>query len=149
MLKEILAISGRQGLYKIISRGKNSFIVESLVDKKRRPAYATDHISSLADVAIYTTGADDKPLPEVFEAIKVKNEGKPLDLASLKEGAVARKYFAEILPEFDEDRVHNSDINKVYTWYNILINAGITEFKEPEKEAEKPEEKEAKKAEEK
>lgn len=132
MLKDILSISGRQGLFKLISYGKNIIVVESLLDGKRTAATARDRIVSLGDIAIYTTG-DDRPLGQVLEAVKEKTGGKPVDAAVVKDPAALTKFIKEVLPEFDEERVHQSDIKKLATWYNILVNAGITTFVEPPK----------------
>ena len=140
MLKTILFISGKSGLYKLISSGKNMLIVESVdAAKKRMPAYAHDRIISLADIAMFTD-SEDVPLPDILESMKAKENGAvcPIDAkkASSKE---LFDYFAQILPNYDQDRVHANDIKKLITWYNILINNGITEFKE-ESEEEKVEE---------
>lgn len=131
MQQTILAISGKSGLYKLISRGKNNLIVEALDDTHRRmPAFATDRITSLADIAMFTE-TDDIPLMDVFENLKALEEGKKASVdpkkASSKE---LQDYFTKVLPEWDRDRVHISDIKKLISWYNILIEAGITDFKE-------------------
>jgi dephospho-CoA kinase len=131
MQQTILAISGKSGLYKLISRGKNNLIVEALDDTHRRmPAFATDRITSLADIAMFTE-TDDIPLMDVFENLKALEEGKKASVdpkkASSKE---LQDYFTKVLPEWDRDRVHVSDIKKLISWYNILIEAGITDFKE-------------------
>jgi len=131
MQQTILAISGKPGLYKLISRGKNNLIVESLDTTHRRmPAFATDRITSLADIAMFTE-TDDIPLMDVLENIKTLEEGKKATVdpkkASTKE---LQDYFTKVLPEWDRDRVHVSDIKKLVSWYNILIEAGITDFKE-------------------
>ena len=131
MQQTILAISGKSGLYKLISRGKNNLIVEALDDTHRRmPAFATDRITSLADIAMFTE-TDDIPLMDVLENLKALEEGKKASVdpkkASSKE---LQDYFTKILPEWDRDRVHVSDIKKLISWYNILIEAGITDFKE-------------------
>lgn len=131
MKKRILAISGKPGLYSLVNQGRNMLIVENIETGKRTPAYAADKVISLGDIAIYTTG-DDKPLYEVFETIKEKNDGKPVDLKALDTPEKMRAYFAEILPEYDEERVHNNDIKKVFTWYNKLIEANINDFKDEE-----------------
>lgn len=143
MLKTILSISGKPGLFKLVSQGKNMLIVESLVDKKRVPAYAKDKVISLGDIAIYTTETE-IPLHEVLTSVKEKEQGQkiaqlPGDTDKL------RAYMAEVLPEFDRERVYPSDIKKLLSWYNILVGAGITEFAPEEKEAgeEQKEEKEA------
>ena len=102
-------------------------IVESLVNGKRIPAYSHDKVISLGDIAIYTMG-EDKPLAEVFELVKEKNGGQPVDLKQFKNDTEMREYFATILPDFDNDRVYNTDIRKLFQWYNMLLAAGITEF---------------------
>lgn len=130
MIKKILSIAGRPGLYKLVSQGKNMLIVESLATGKRTPAYAHDKVVSLGDISIYTTESD-VPLAEVFETIKEKNDGKPVDVKKMDDAEV-RTYFAEILPDFDRDRVYTNDIRKVFAWYNDLIGAGVTEFKDKE-----------------
>lgn len=137
MLKEILSISGRPGLFKLISYGKNMLVVESLIDKKRMPAYTRDRIISLGDIAIYTYN-EDVPLGVVFESIFKKYEGKRVDASLLKNDKDLDKFFKEVLPEYDEDRVYKTDIKKVISWYNILVDNGFTEFKKKEEpEAEK------------
>lgn len=132
MLKEVLCISGKPGLYKLISYGKNLVIVESLVDHKRQPAHSRDKIISLGDVAIYTTG-DDVPLSNVFQSILEKYDGKAIDSANYKTGEALDEFFKGVLPNYDVDRVYKTDIKKVINWYNILVNAGYTTFKEEEK----------------
>ena len=127
MLKTILSIAGRPGLYRLVSQGKNMLIVESLSTGKRTPAYAHDKVISLGDIAIYTI-EEDKPLGEVLEAVKAKAEAKPVDVKALGADANVRAYFAEILPDFDQERVYTADIKKLLNWYNQLIAAGITEF---------------------
>ncbi|WP_297062754.1 DUF5606 domain-containing protein [uncultured Duncaniella sp.] len=136
MLKTILSISGRPGLYRLVNRGKNMLIVESISTKKRTPAYAHDKVISLGDISIYTE-ADDVPLTDVLESVKEKNNGQPVDIKAIGDDAAVREYFAEILPEFDRERVYTSDIKKLLTWYNLLLEGGITEF--ADKEASSPE----------
>ena len=131
MIQGILSIAGKPGLYKLVSRGRGSLIVESLQTGKRMPAYAHDRVISLADIAIYTTG-EDMPLGDVLEKVKEHTECKPVDIKAFPSDTDMREYFGKILPEFDEDRVYNTDIRKLFTWYNMLIGAGITEFKNEE-----------------
>ena len=133
MLKTILAISGKPGLYKLVRQGKNMLIVESQEKKKRVPAYAHDKVISLGDIAMYTV-EDDIPLGDVLESLKAKTEGKPVDIKSFKDDSEVRAFFKEVLPEFDEDRVYTADIKKLFTWYNQLLAAGITDFKDAEEE---------------
>lgn len=131
MLQTILAISGKPGLYKLVSRAKNSLIIEALDETHRRmPAFAADRITSLADIAMYTD-ADDVPLHKVLTSLKELEQGKPASIDYRKaSGDELREYFAKVLPSFDRDRVHNSDIKKLLQWYNILIANGITDFDE-------------------
>lgn len=133
-LTGIIAISGKPGLYKVLAQGKNNIIVESLEDKKRVPAYASDRISALDDISIYTYD-DDKPLKEIFISIFEKEKGK--ETISHKEDQNKLKaYLIEVLPNFDQERVYASDIKKIFQWYNLLLKAGalVPEEKE-EKEA--------------
>ena len=144
MLKEVLCISGKPGLYKLISYGKNLVIVESLVDHKRQPAHSRDKIISLGDVAIYTTG-DDVPLSNVFQSILEKYDGKAIDSAKYKTAEALDEFFKGVLPNYDVDRVYKTDIKKVINWYNILVNAGYTTFKDEEmKEADSQDKQDAK-----
>lgn len=131
MLKTILSISDKPGLFKLISQGRNMLIVETLDDtKKRLPARGNDKVTSLGDISMYTT-EDDIPLSKVLEAVKAKENGAPVSLNIKKASAQElQSYFAEVLPNFDRDRVYNNDIKKLLSWYNILIQNGITEFEE-------------------
>lgn len=131
MKQTILAISGKPGLYKLVSRAKNSLIVEALDGTgKRMPAFGTDRITSLGDIAMFTE-SDDVPLMNVLAAMRDLEGGKESSVnfkkATPKE---LHDYFTKILPEWDQDRVHNSDIKKLIQWYNILVRAGITDFEE-------------------
>ncbi len=142
MLKEILAISGRPGLYRLVKYGKNVIIVENITDKKRSTAYSRDKVISLGDISMYTESGD-KPLGEILEVIKTKYDAKPLDIAKYKEADALQAFFKEIVPDFDVDRVYNTDIKKLINWYNLLINSGMTDFlpKEEEKAEEAKEDK--------
>lgn len=137
MLKDILAISGRPGLYRLVKYGKNIIIVENITDKKRSTAHSRDKVISLSDISMYTDSGD-KPLGEVLEAIKNKYDAKPLNAADYKEPAALQEFFKGVVPDFDVDRVYNTDIKKLINWYNLLINCGMTDFlpKEEEKEEE-------------
>lgn len=141
MLKNILSISGRPGLFRLSNRGKNMLIVESIADGKRTPAYARDKVISLGNISIYTDEGD-VPLWEVLESVKVKSNGEQVDIKSIGNDAAVREYFAGILPNFDREKVYTSDIRKLLTWYNQLLAGGITEFK-PEEASEENAEPEA------
>lgn len=139
MLKNILAITGKPGLYRLVNRGSNMLIVESLLDGKRMPTYARDKIISLADVSMYTNG-DDIELWKVLEAACKKEDGKPCAIDAKKaDNKVVLAWFDEVLPDWDRDRVYPTDVRKLISWYNILINAGITTFAPEEDNEEKAE----------
>lgn len=141
MIKQILSIAGKPGLFKLVSRGKNMLIVEALQTGKRTPAYPHDKVISLGDISIYTTEGD-VPLAEVFDKVYVKTEGKKVDAKNFPGGETAlRDFFGEILPAYDRERVYTTDIRKLFSWYNILLDAGFTKFTEEKPSEEKPEEK--------
>ena len=140
MQQTILAISGKPGLYKLVTRGKNNLIVEALdATHRRMPAFATERITSLNDIAMFTDD-EEVPLTDVLESMKTLEDGKKAAVdpkkASTKE---LQDYFTKVLPTWDRDRVHASDIKKLITWYNLLIEAGITDFKDAEEEEKKEE----------
>ena len=130
MLKTILSISGKPGLYKLISQGRNMLIVESLTDMKRIPAYGNEKIISLGDIAMYTD-TDDVPLKDVLTAMKEKENGAAV-VMDLKKATAdeLRAYLGEVLPTFDRDRVYLADIKKLISWDNLLVACGITDFED-------------------
>lgn len=140
MQQTILAIAGKPGLYKLVSRGNNNLIVEALdATHRRQPAFGSDRITSLGDIAMFTD-TDDVPLTDVLESLKTLENGKKTTVDFKKaSGDELREYFAKVLPNFDRERVHNSDIKKLLQWYNILIENGITDFKDPEEKPAKEE----------
>ena len=140
MKETILAIAGKPGLYKLVSRGKNNLIVEALdATHRRQPAFGTDRITSLGDVAMYSE-TDDVPLTQILESMKQLEGGKKASIDAKKATAdELHDYFTKVLPEWDRDRVKNSHIQKLIQWYNILIEAGITDFKDAEPESESAE----------
>lgn len=135
MLKTILSISGRPGLFRLVNRGKGMLIVEELATGKRVPAYARDKVISLGDISMYTDDGEDVPLYEVLESLKAKTDGKAVDVKAFASDGDIREYFGEILPNFDRERVYTTDIKKLFSWYNILVGAGLTDFA-PEEETE-------------
>ena len=138
MQQTMLAIAGKPGLYKLVTRGNNNLIVEALdATHRRMPAFATDRITSLGDIAMFTE-TDDVPLTDVLENLKNLEGGKKASINEKKaSSAELHEYFSKVLPEWDQDRVKDSHIKKLITWYNILIEAGITDFKDAEPEEEK------------
>jgi hypothetical protein len=136
-LTKILAVSGKPGLFKVLSQTKNGFIVESLTDGKRFPVFSHERASSLQEISIFSTG-EDLPLKDVLKKMneKLGNEKAP-DAKS--EPAVIQGFFAEVVPDYDKERVHLSDMKKVITWYNILAEKDMLDFTEEEQEkAEEP-----------
>lgn len=120
-LEKVIAITGKPGLYQILSQSKSGVIVESLSDKKRFPVNTLHNISTLNDIAIYTYETE-VPLKAVFLSIFEKEEGKKsIDPKSSKNELLT--YFNEVLPGFDEERVYASNIKKVLAWYNSLVDA--------------------------
>lgn len=122
-LKGIISISGRPGLYKVITQGKNSVIVESLMDKKRFPAHASEKISSLEDISMFTYDEDAKlvdVLTKLFE-IQAGAEGP----SNKSDEKTLRSKFEEALPNYDKERVYFSDIKKLFQWYNMLLAEGL------------------------
>ena len=115
MLKEILSITGKPGLFKIISHSGKSLIVEDLITGKRFPVSQRDRIVSLGDIAMYTEN-DDKPLGEILDAVYAKEEGKTLDIKEILNGEGLKARFEAYVPDFDRDRVHDSDVKKLFSW---------------------------------
>lgn len=134
MLKTIVAISGKSGLYKVLTQGKNMLIVENLTDGKRIPAHSSEKVVSLGDISMFTEG-EDKPLHEILEAMKAKESGAKASVDVKADNNALRGYFAEIVPDFDRERVYPTDIRKLIQWYNLLIETGNTDFA-PKEEAE-------------
>ena len=127
MLKEFLSITGKSGLYKLVSQGKNMLVVESLIDGKRIPAYSKDKVISLGDIAMFTQTAE-VPLGQVLENIKLKENGLVCTIDPKADNDTLRKFMTEILPEYDRERVYPSDIRKLISWYNLLISNNISDF---------------------
>ncbi len=142
MLREILAITGKPGLYEIISHSNKMLLVEELGTKKRFPASARDKVVSLGDIAMYTESGD-KPLGEILDLVYAHNNGEKVDVKALVKNNGLKDEFALVLPDFDRERVYPTDIKKLFTWYNILVDNGYTKFSE-EKEAEEVEKAEEK-----
>lgn len=134
-LKDIMAVSGQPGLFRFLSQGRNGIIVESLVDGKRSHISTSAKVSALSDISIFTNSGD-KPLREVLELIKNKEGGKPT-ISHKAEGEELKKYFTQLLPDYDDQKVYVSDIKKVVAWYNLLQSKDMLDFKEEEPEEEK------------
>lgn len=132
MLKKILSISGKSGLFQLVSQGRNMIIVESLLTGNRTPAYSNDKIVSLGDIAIFTEEGEE-PLANVLQAMKEKENGAIASIDPKATPEQLRNYLAEVLPQFDRERVYPSDIKKLISWYNLLVEKNLADF-ETEKE---------------
>lgn len=135
-LSGIIAIAGKPGLYKVLAQSKNGLIVESLIDGKRIPAYATHKVSALEDISIYTY-SEDIPLSVVFKALFDKEDGGAAIAHNSKPDEL-RDYLMTILPDYDQERVYASDLKKLFSWYNLLHKSGNLVLKEEEVKEEAP-----------
>jgi len=131
-LKDILSISGKGGLFRFIAQARNGIVVESIDDKKRHVAPATARVSSLEDIAIFTHD-EEVPLADIFFMIHEKAEGKET-LSHKSSAQELKRYFEELVPEYDEERVYMSDIKKVFQWYNQLHSHDLLEVIEKDEE---------------
>ena len=145
MLKEIISITGKPGLFRLLSQAKGSIIVEELGTGRRFPVHAREKVVSLGDIAMYTESGD-TPLGEILDKTYAHFGGKPVDVKALASAKGALKEeFGKIVEDFDRDRVHDGDVKKLFSWYNILSANGFEKFaEEEEKEEEKEEKKEEK-----
>lgn len=135
MLRTILSIAGKPGLYKLVSSGRNMLIVESVdAAKKRQPVHNTDKVVALGDIAMYTDD-EEVPLWQVLENVKAKCNGEicAIDYKKADNDELA-DFFAEVLPNYDRDRVYMSHVRKLIQWYNLLVANGVVEFAPEENE---------------
>lgn len=137
MLTKILSVTGRPGLFKLISTNKNMNVVESLTDGKRIAVYMHEKIVALNDVSVYTEDGD-TPLRDVLKSIKEKENGNKIALSSKASAKEFFKYLEEVLPNYNKDSVYPSDVKKIISWYNLLIENNIDlESEETTEEASK------------
>ena len=139
-LKGIIAISGRPGIFKVVAQGKNNVIVESMLDKKRFPAYASERISTLEDISVFTYDEDVK-LTDVFKTMQDKYQGAKA-ITHKEDMPVLEKELRSFLPNYDENRVYASDIRKLFQWFNLLHDANL--LINEDEEAEEKDKKETK-----
>lgn len=140
-LDKILSISGKPGLFKIITQTRGGFVAESLIDKKKITVNMQSNVSVLSEIAIYTL-TEELPLRDVFKKINEKENGQPTSISHKDSKDVLEEYFFEVLPDYDEDRVYASDIKKVLQWYNLLQAQDLLDFIEGNSEDSKTEEEE-------
>ena len=129
-LNQILTISGKPGLYQLQSRTRSGFLALSLLDQKRISIGLRNNVSLLSEIAIYTLEGE-KPLEEVFKAIKEKENGQKTAVSHKATEDELEVYFFSVIPNYDEDKVYPSDIKKIIQWYNILIDKGFLEEEAP------------------
>ena len=135
-LNQILTISGKPGLYQLQSRTRSGFLALSLLDQKRISIGLRNNVSLLSEIAIYTL-QEERPLEEVFKAIKEKENGQKTTISHKATNEELEAYFFSVIPDYDEDRVYPSDIKKIIQWYNLLIDKGfLEETSEEEAQAE-------------
>ena len=132
-IKDILTISGQPGLFKLVSQGKNAVIVENLETGKRMPSHANNRISALEDISVFTD-SEELPLKELFTKIYEKENGQQTEDPKKMSGEALKAYFAEMVPDYDRDRVYVSDMKKAIQWYNLLTSKGMLIIEEEEKE---------------
>ena len=136
-LSKTLSISGMSGLFKVIAQSKAGLIVESLVDKKRIPVHSSNKISVLDNISMYVSNGDTVPLADVLKKIYEKQGGEPALDSKISSDDELKKFFETILPEYDKEKVHTSDIRKAVLWYNLLQKTDIfTQKEEGKKEGE-------------
>ncbi len=133
-LEGILAIAGKPGLYKLVAQSKNGLIVESILDRRRFPVSKAGNISALKDIAIYTE-SEEVPLEEVFQKIADK-EGYGPTIGHTEKSELLSEYLAEVLPDYDRSRVYNSDLKKLFQWYNLLQKEGLLSVEQEDSEKE-------------
>tara|TARA_R100001369_G_scaffold69521_1_gene97164 strand:- start:133 stop:564 length:432 start_codon:yes stop_codon:yes gene_type:complete len=133
-LDKILSISGKPGLFQIITQTRTGAVVESLIDKKRITVGAHSNISILSEIAIYTL-TEEVPLREVLKKVREKESGQPTAISHKDDKDTLEEFFFEVLPDYDEDRVYPSDIKKVVQWYNLLQKNNLLDALESEQES--------------
>ncbi len=133
-LTGIISISGQPGLFKIVAQSKNGVIVEGLADKKRLNIYSSTKVSTLSDISMFTAG-EDKPIEEIMTSVFEKEKGGAA-IDNKEDDKAIEKYFAEVLPDYDKDRVYVSNMRKLFAWYNALQTTGNLKEKEEAKEGE-------------
>ena len=138
MLKKIISITGKPGLYQILSQGRGTLIVEDVESKRRLPVHTRDQVVSLGDISMYTESGD-TPLGEILDKVYARFEGKPVDVKAM-DSAALHGTFGDIVEDYDRDRVRDNDIRKLFRWYNLLLASGMTKFTEEETAEETAEE---------
>lgn len=138
-LEKVLSISGKPGLYELTAQTRGGFVAKSITEGNKISVNVRHNVSLLSEIAVYTY-TEEVPLGTVFQKMYEKEDGKPaIDHKASKKDL--ESYFAEVLPDYDVERVYQSDIKKIIQWYNLLVTNGFTDFSKEEKETDKSEEK--------
>jgi len=132
-LSKILSISGKPGLYKLVGEAKSNIIVESLTDGKKIPAFSHERISSLHEISIYTNN-EDLPLYDALKKLDEIQEGKAIENPKKMDSKALKALFEKVVPDYDQDAVYVSDMKKIFTWYNLLLEKDLLDFSEEETE---------------
>ncbi len=132
-LSKVLSISGKPGLFLMVGEAKNNLIVESLIDGKKTPSFAHDRVSTLKEISVYTD-TEDIPLEDVFKNIYDHTEGKAVASPKKASSEELKSLFEAVLPDYDKDAVYVSDIKKIFSWYNLLLEKGLIVFEEEKEE---------------
>jgi hypothetical protein len=145
-LSKILSVTGKPGLYRMVGEAKNNLIIESLVDGKKMPSFAHDRVSSLKEISIYTEG-EDVALEIVLKKIFDYQEGKPISDPKKMSSAEIKALFEAILPDYEKESVYVSDMKKIFSWYNLLLEKEMLDFTETVEEVKEAVEPDQEKAE--
>ena len=138
-LEKVMSISGKPGLYELTAQTRGDFVAKSITEGNKISVNVRHNVSLLSEIAVYTY-TEEVPLGTVFQKMYEKQDGKPaIDHKASKKDL--ESYFAEVLPDYDVERVYQSDIKKIIQWYNLLVTNGFTDFSKEEKETDKSEEK--------
>ncbi len=137
-LSKILSIAGKSGLYRLAGEAKNNLVVESLTDGKKGPAFSHEHVSSLQEISIYTMG-EDLSLHDALKKIYEMTGGRKVENPKKISPAQLKELFKKAIPDYDENSVYVSDMKKIFSWYNMLLEKELLDFSEEKKEEEKME----------
>lgn len=133
-LKEVAAISGKSGLYKVIKPTRTGVILESIDEQKIKIiANSNTRVSILKEISMYTTGSEtSKALEDIFSLV-FKKHGLSIPVSPKDDGASLGSFLEGVLPEYDKEKVYLSDIKKLVTWYTILAQYYPEMFSSPDK----------------
>ena len=120
-LDEVISISSRQGLFKILSKTRYGFIAQSLIDNKKISTKINDQISILNEIQVFGNN-EKKPLEEIFKSIFKNENGLQTKITHKSSKDDLMNYFYLIFDNYDKDRVYPNDVKKIIKWYNLLLD---------------------------